>query len=108
MKKEYLPIGTVCILKGGTKKVMIIGFCSIPKEDSSKIFDYSGCLYPEGLISSNQICLFNNDQIEKIYHKGFDSQEDLDFKDKLENIMEKISKSDKNRKEQIEKFDVES
>ena len=27
MKEKYLPIGTVVTLNGGTKKVMIIGYC---------------------------------------------------------------------------------
>ena len=41
MKKKipnkYLPIGTVVMLKGGTKRVMIAGFCTIQnqKEDES-------------------------------------------------------------------------
>ena len=28
--KKYLPIGTVVLLKGGQKRLMITGFCSIP------------------------------------------------------------------------------
>ena len=27
--EKYLPIGTVVMLKGGTKRVMISGFCAI-------------------------------------------------------------------------------
>ena len=41
--EKYLPIGTVVMLKGGKKRAMIIGFCSIPQEDQSKMYDYSGC-----------------------------------------------------------------
>jgi len=79
MKDKYLPIGTVCMLKNGKKRVMITGFCAIPVEDKSKIYDYSGCIFPEGFLTSNQICLFNHDQIEKIFHMGFqdESQEEL-------------------------------
>ena len=50
--KKYLPIGTVVLLKGGQKRLMITGFCSIPKEDKTKIYDYTGCLYPEGVLNS--------------------------------------------------------
>ena len=50
MEKKLLPIGTVVYLKDGKKPLMIIGFCAM---SDSKVFDYSGCLYPEGVISSD-------------------------------------------------------
>ena len=37
MRDKYLPIGSVVLLKGGTKKVMITGFCSIAEENQEKI-----------------------------------------------------------------------
>lgn len=81
--EKYLPIGTVVLLKEGKKRVMITGFCTIPKEDSSKIFDYNGCLYPEGILSSEQSLLFNHDQIVKIFHLGLSDDEEKEFKKKL-------------------------
>ena len=71
MKEKYLPIGTVVLLKGGKKRAMITGFCSVAQENQDKIYDYSGCVYPEGYLSSNQVCLFDHDQIEKIFFEGF-------------------------------------
>ena len=71
MREKYLPIGTVVLLKGGKKRAMITGFCSIAQENQEKIYDYSGCVYPEGYLSSNQVCLFDHDQIEKIFFEGF-------------------------------------
>ena len=68
MNEKYLPIGTVCMLKSGKKRVMITGFCVVPQEDKKKTYDYSGCMYPEGFLVSNQVCLFNHNQIEKIYY----------------------------------------
>jgi hypothetical protein len=32
-----------------------------------KIYEYGGCIYPEGILDSNTICAFNHEQIEKIY-----------------------------------------
>lgn len=80
MLEKYLPIGSVVLLKGASKRVMIIGLCTTEKATEEKtiedkIWDYSGCLYPEGLLSSTQICMFNHDQIEKIYHLGLIDQE---------------------------------
>ena len=35
---KYLPIGTVVLLKGGTKSVMITGFCAVEgKNDGNEI-----------------------------------------------------------------------
>ena len=90
--ENYLPVGTVVMLKGGKKRAMITGFCSISDEDKSKLFDYSGCLYPEGVISSNQTLLFDHEQIEKVYHLGLVDEEEKQFKEKLNNMLEKINK----------------
>lgn len=83
MDNKYLPIGSVVILKGGKKRVMITGFCSIATGGDNTIYDYSGCLYPEGLLNSNEICLFNNEQIDKIFFKGLEDDEEKAFKDAL-------------------------
>ena len=72
MEKEFLPVGSVVLLKGGTKRVMVTGFCSVDNDDTTKIYDYTGCLYPEGIINSNEICLFNDSQIEQVFFKGFE------------------------------------
>lgn len=81
--EKYLPIGTVVMLKGGSKRVMITGFCTIAQEHQDKLFDYSGCIYPEGFIESNQVCLFDHAQIEKVYHLGLIDNEEREFKQKL-------------------------
>lgn len=78
------------MLKGGTKRAMITGFCSIGSENKEKVYDYTGCIYPEGLISSNKTLLFNHDQIDKIYHLGLSDDEDKKFKEKLKELMKKI------------------
>lgn len=90
--KKYLPIGTVVMLKGGSKRVMITGFCSVAEENKNKVFDYSGCLYPEGYLSSKQVCLFDHEQIDKVYHIGLVDEEEKQFKIKLDNMMNSINK----------------
>lgn len=98
MKKipeKYLPIGTVVMLKGGTKRVMIAGFCAIqPEDENKKVWDYSGCIYPEGFLTSNQTCLFDHDQIDQIYHLGLSGDEDneeKEFKEKLNTVINEIN-----------------
>ncbi len=85
--EKYLPIGTVAMLKGGTKRVMITGFCAIEDKEGGKMWDYSGCMYPEGFLSSKQTCLFNHEQIEKIYHFGLVDEEEEEFKAKLKELI---------------------
>ena len=87
---KYLPVGTVVMLNGGSKRVMITGFCSMPENDEQKIYDYSGCMYPEGYASSKQICLFDHNQIAKIYHLGLVDDEETKFKQNLNDIIKKM------------------
>lgn len=88
--EKYLPIGTVVMLKGGKKRAMIIGFCSISGEDKTKTYDYSGCLYPEGVLSSNQTLLFNHEQIEKVFYLGLIDEEEKQFKKKLNELINQV------------------
>ncbi len=87
---KYLPIGSVVMLNGGKKRVMVTGFCAIANENPNKIYDYSGCIYPEGYISSNQVCLFDHNQIETVFYKGFVDDEEIKFKEKLVDLLSKV------------------
>ena len=86
--EKYLPIGTVVTLKNGRKKIMITGFCTMTEVEKEKVYDYSGCLYPEGYLKSNQFLLFNHEQIDKICHLGLIDEDEKKFKDKLEKLLE--------------------
>ena len=95
MNNKYLPIGTVVMLKGGTKRAMITGFCCI-KTDDNKMYDYTGCMYPEGYISKDQLLLFDHKQIEKIFHMGLSDDEEKSFKNTLVEIVNEYNKSKNN------------
>lgn len=82
-KINFLPLGTVVLLKGGAKRLMITGYCAYDKSNENKYYDYSGCLYPEGIISSDQLALFNNSQIEKVFFMGYSDEEYKQFMEKL-------------------------
>lgn len=88
MVEKYLPVGSVVLLKGGKKRIAITGF--IPKDSNSgKTFDYSGCLFPEGIINSNENLLFDHDQIEHIYFIGLNDEEERLFKASLKESLKK-------------------
>ena len=67
------------------------------------MWDYSGCMYPEGFLSSNQTCLFNHEQIEKVYHLGLaEDDEEKKFKKNLDELIKKskdVVEKNKNKKE---------
>lgn len=87
MEGKFLPVGTVVMLKGGSKRLMITGFCIIPEDDTSKTYDYCGCLYPEGVISTSKNAVFNHDQIQQIYYMGLKDEEEIKFKNNLNKFL---------------------
>lgn len=96
-REKYLPIGSVVLLEEDTKKLMITGFCSSASDDEQKEYDYSGCAYPEGLISTEEIYLFDHNQIEEICFVGYESEEEQEFKTALkETLLEEDSLTNDN------------
>ena len=81
-KKEFLPIGTVVLLQNGTHRVMITGFC-VMSEENGDMFDYTGVMYPEGMLNSQQSLVFNHKQIKKVFAIGYSDQEEKEFKKEL-------------------------
>ena len=92
--EKYLPIGTVCLLKNAKKRVMVTGFAAKGKETGDKMFDYIGCLYPEGVISSDKNLLFNHDQIDKIFYMGYVDDEQKELMNKLKSYLAKTADID--------------
>jgi hypothetical protein len=72
---KFLPIGTVCTISGNNKKVMITGFFAIEYNGNVKMYDYSGCDYPEGLLIPNKTVSFNHTDIQSIQYLGYISDE---------------------------------
>jgi hypothetical protein len=93
IKAKYLPVGTVVLLANGSKRVMINGFCTMDANKPDKIYDYSGVLFPEGSLSSDQTLLFDHSQIVRVDHYGLEDQEEKDFKVKLVQIAKAAEES---------------
>lgn len=81
-KVPYLPIGSVVLLKNGKKRVMVYGR-KVKANGEEKVYDYLGCLYPEGALSSNDVILFDHDQIQLVYFIGFQDLEEIVFRNRL-------------------------
>ena len=74
-----LPAGSVVLLKDSTKKVMIMGFCQNRPGEPGKVYDYCGCLYPEGYLAPDRIYLFDHEQIGRVYSIGYIDEEQYRF-----------------------------
>ena len=73
MKKnwnKFLPIGSVVMLKNTKKPLMIMGYLQSFNVDSV-VFDYIGCLFPEGVLLSNKNPLFNHNDIDTVIYRGY-------------------------------------
>lgn len=98
-QNSLYPIGTVVLLKEGEKAIMIIGYAFIDTSDQNTVYDYCGCLYPEGIIASDEFLLFQHENIEKVLNLGYINDDAEVFLDGLSNrvshyIFEPISEAD--------------
>lgn len=86
-----LPLGSIIILKGNTKKMMIISrVIAVSVKGNIYRFDYGACLYPEGVVGENLI-YFNHEDIFKIVQEGYTNDENELM---LENIAAVIAETD--------------
>ena len=82
--EKYLPIGTVVLLNDAQKKLMIIGYgCN----NDNRMYDYAGCLYPEGIFNLDNLFAFDHSQINHVFYNGYIDDEELSFQKKLKDII---------------------
>ena len=77
--KKYLPLGSVVLLKDAKKRVMVIGYAVTVPNTGDKVWDYIGCLYPEGTITPEKNLLFDHKDIARIYAIGYSDDEQKSF-----------------------------
>lgn len=98
MENKYLPIGSICTLKGKNKKVMITGYYSVEFKGNLTIKDYCGCAYPEGMLLPESVCNFNHTDIETIDFVGYKNDEQKTFEDLLNRLTGNVSEEEKAKK----------
>ena len=94
-REKYLPVGSVVLLNNATRKLVITGFCVMTDEHQDQIYDYCGYAYPVGAIQSDQIALFNHDQIKEMFCVGYENVEEKEFKKGLNEAMKKATEPKK-------------
>ena len=89
---HLLPAGSVVLLADSDKRVMIMGYLQAKPGDTGKVYDYCGCLYPEGYLEADRVYLFDHEQIEKVYAVGYMDEEQFAFREELYKAYEEIKK----------------
>lgn len=89
LQEKYLPIGTVVLLKEGKQKLMINGYTPVESKNKDRVYDYCGCIYPEGVISTDQTILFDHNDIEEVLTLGFVCEEQEKLNQKLHELLSK-------------------
>ena len=80
--EKFLPLGSVITISENSRKIMITGFYK--KNDLDQLYyDYSGCMYPEGILDGAKDILFNHDQITSILYNGMINDEEIAYKTQL-------------------------
>ena len=92
MENKYLPIGSVVKISDSQKKLMITGYLRISTNEKQerKICDYCGCLYPEGVITTETNYVFNQNNIEEICFLGFEDDEQKKFQEKIQEAVKSL------------------
>lgn len=82
-KVNFLPLGSLVLLNGGEKKIMIISRAIAMKLSGENVyFEYGGCTYPEGLLG-DAVAYFNNEDVKEILDKGYVDDEESEMIKKL-------------------------
>ncbi len=73
---NYLPLGSIVIVKGGVKKYMIIARAlQVKINGQDHFFDYGACTYPEGVVS-DQLVYFQHSNIDVVVSEGYSDEDD--------------------------------
>ena len=73
MNTRYLPIGSIVILRGGAKKLMVVGYYGV--NPNGEQVDYMGVTYPEGYLDYREIVGFNQVEVQEILFEGYKDME---------------------------------
>ena len=93
--ETILPIGSVVLLKNAKKRIMITGYYMTELDsEGSKTYDYSGCLFPEGIIDTKKTALFNHDQIDSVFFIGLQDLESMSYRKSLQEHIDELKNNE--------------
>ena len=79
MYQNMLPIGSVVQLKQTDKAIMLCGRV-VGNTALNKVYDYVGCIYPEGVVDSSKLLFFNSEDIAECLFRGYENDEEKAFR----------------------------
>lgn len=86
---KLLPLGSLVLVKGTVKKVMIIARgLAVNEKEGLKVYDYGAVTYPEGMIGEN-ILNFDREAVEEVLHEGYADEEEERMTANLEEWLRK-------------------
>lgn len=88
MWNGILPIGSIVLLEGGDRKLMVTGTYATKEGDDSHVYDYAGVLYPDGLESLDHIYLFNRERIVQVFYVGYMDEKSEEYLPQIETILD--------------------
>ncbi len=85
---EFLPLGSIVLLKGGMQKVLIISRALKVRNGAKEFFfDYGGVPYPEGLVG-DQMAYFNHSGISRVVFTGYSDEDNLNMVENINRYLE--------------------
>lgn len=87
---DFLPLGSVVLLKGAIKKIVIVGIMptkALPNHNLA-VYEYIGVPYPEGYVGNNSALFFNHKDIDTIVFRGYESEERTLLLDALQKMLD--------------------
>lgn len=98
--KNFLPLGSIVVLAGGVKKLLIVSRGNILNDT---YFDYGAILYPEGMIDDN-MAYFNASDIIKIVHEGYTDEDNALIIETINRAYETYTSQETTEKQEIEEM----
>lgn len=88
-KMKWLSLGSVVSMKDARKRLMIVG--RLQRGGDGSLFHYAGVYWPEGILSRDELYLFNQEDIGILWFMGFQEAEEFHFRKMLQTEYDSIS-----------------
>lgn len=92
-----LPIGSIVKVKGMEQRMMIYGILQKGKATGTRVFDYIGVPYPEGVHDSRLSVGFDHGDVKEVVFRGYEDKDREAFLLILEAMARKAEKSNANK-----------
>lgn len=94
--RRFLPLGTVLKLdQESAEKIMIVSRMVRKVNEDDKMWDYCGCLVPQGINNQAELKFFNHSDIRQLLFIGFQDEDELKYSTALSSYQTEQAKDKK-------------